>query len=860
MKTTLHPTRTTRIPASSPSRPSLLMRLAASLCLAAIAPAGRAAEPAPGPDAEGVAFFESRIRPVLVAHCHQCHAADSKSIRAGLLVDTRESIRAGGDSGQPGVVPGDPAASGVFVAITSTDPETRMPPKGPLPEHVIADFRTWIALGAADPREAGGTRPAAPRHEVDVAAGREHWSFRKPVAAAVPAVRNTDWPRGDIDRFLLAGMEAAGVAPVADADRPTLIRRLSFDLTGLPPTPEEVHDFVADTSATAVESLVDRLLASPRYGERFARHWLDVARDAESNGKESNFPYPHAWRYRDWVIAAFRDDKPYDLFLQEQLAGDLLRADGPRDQAEKIIATGFLALGPKGLNDQNPRQFHMDLVDEQIDVVSQAMLGLTLACARCHDHKFDPVSQRDYYALAGIFLSTETLYGTYAQQQNLRPSTLIELDAAAGQPAAVSPLEPADLERLRREFTALDEAAMDLERDAMAERRAGTDAQPAAFLRVRAARDRVSGARSDLDLFQPDGSPRTLAMGVLDRRQPRDGQLLARGEVDQPGEVVPRGLVEVLCAADEPRKIASGSGRLDLAFWIASPENPLTARVMANRVWLKLMGQGIVATPDNFGVMGMKPTHPELLDHLALALVADGWSVKKLVRRIVLSRAYQLASVHDAGNHTIDPDNRLRWRMDRRRLDAEAIRDAMLAVSGTLEERPPVGSPVARIREDRQGVIRLLTEMRSRRALERSIYLPIVRDQVPDFLNLFDFPDASLVSGQRDTTNVPSQGLFLLNNPEAIELAAAFARRVEALPGTPAERLARAHEMALGRPPTAEEQEAMMRFWTGFQHRPQAEAAGSGDRTAADRGRNERLTGLAVCQALFASAEFRHVH
>jgi cytochrome c553 len=856
------PTRTARIPAFRPSPPGLRLGLVASLCLATVATAGRAAEPAPvlRADADGVAFFESRIRPVLVAHCQECHAADSKTIRAGLLVDTRESIRAGGESGQPGVVPGDPAASAVFAALTSTDPKTRMPPKGPLPEHVVADFRKWIAMGAADPREAGGPRPAALRREVDVAKGREHWSFRPPVAAAIPAVHDTAWPRGDIDRFLLAGMEAAGVKPVADADRPTLIRRLSLDLTGLPPLSEEVRAFVADTSATAVESLVDRLLASPRFGERWARHWLDVARYAESNGKEANFPYPHAWRYRDWVIASFRDDKPYDLFLREQLAGDLLRADGPRDQAEKIIATGFLALGPKGLNDQNPRQFHMDLVDEQIDVVSQSMLGLTLACARCHDHKFDPVSQRDYYALAGIFLSTETLYGTYGQQQNLRPSTLIELDAAAGQPAAVSPLEPADLERLRREFETLDQAAMDLERDALAERRAGTGAGPTAFLRVRAARDRVSGARSDLDLFHPDGSPRTLAMGVLDRMQPRDGQLLARGEVDQPGEVVPRGLVEVLCAADEPRKIAAGSGRLDLAYWITSAENPLTARVMANRVWLKLMGQGIVATPDNFGVMGMKPTHPELLDHLALAFVADGWSVKKLIRRIVLSRSYQLASVHDAANHAVDPDNRLRWRMDRRRLDAEAIRDSMLAVSGTLEERPPIGSPVARIREDRQGVIRLLTEMRSRRAPERSIYLPIVRDQVPDFLNLFDFPDASLVSGQRDTTNVPSQGLFLLNNPEAIELAAAFARRVEALPGTPAERLAQAHEMALGRPPTADEEQAMLRFWTGFGHRPQAEPTGSSDRSAADRGRDERLTALAICQALFASAEFRHVH
>jgi len=806
--------------------------------------------------AEGLAFFEKKIRPVLVEHCHQCHAADAKVVRGGLLVDSQEALRAGGESGRPGVVPGDPNASSIYLAINHADADERMPPKARLPDHVIADVRTWIEMGAPDPRTAVDGQ-ATGRRVIDVVEGRKHWAFQRPAAAPAPAVRRADWPRSDIDRFLLAGMEAAGVSPIADADRATLIRRLSFDLTGLPPTPEEVRAFVADPSPSAVEALVDRLLDSPRFGERWARHWLDVARYAESNGKESNFPYPHAWRYRDYVIASFRDDKPFDLFLREQIAGDLLRAAGPRDQAEKIVATGFLALGPKGLNDQNPRQFHMDLVDEQIDVVSQAMLGLTLACARCHDHKFDPVSQRDYYALAGIFLSSETLYGTYAQQQNLRPSTLIELDTAAGQPASVAPLPPADMERLRRELAGLDETAGEMEREAIAARRAGKEGDVATFIRVRAARDRASGARSDLDLFHPDGSPRTLAMGVLDRPQPRNAQLLVRGDVDQAADAVPRGLVEVLCAADEPRKIAAGSGRLDLAYWIASPDNPLTARVMANRVWLKLMGQGIVATPDNFGVMGMKPTHPELLDHLALAFVADGWSVKKLVRRIVTSRAYQLASTHDDRNHGIDPDNRLRWRMDQRRLDAEAIRDAMLAVSGTLDERPPVGSPVARVREDRQGVIQLLTEMRTRRSPHRSVYLPIVRDQVPDILNVFDFPDASLVSGQRDTTNVPSQGLFLLNNPEAMELATAFARRLGDLPGTIPEKLSRGHEMAVGRPPNAAERAAIERFWQEF---PSRVDTGFAKDTPEHRQQAQRMAGVAYCQALFGSAEFRCLH
>jgi len=684
--------------------------------------------------------------------------------------------------------------------------------------------------------------------ERDLTAGRRHWALQKPVAPAAPAVTDTDWPRTDIDRFLLAAMEEAGVKPVADAGREALLRRLSFDLVGLPPTPAEIEAFLADTAPDAVERLVDRLLASPRFGERWARHWLDVARYADSSGKETNVPYPHAWRYRDWVIDAFNADMPYDQFLKAQLAGDLLEHAGPADQAQNIIATGFLALGPKALNTRDRRQFQMDLVDEQIDVMSQAMLGLTLACARCHDHKFDPVTQRDYYALAGIFMSSETLYGKGPQLQNINPSTLIELPPEAGLPAAVAPLSRAELVRLEREVEGLAESAGEMTRSALAARRDGpTGDKPGnnagMFVRVRVARDRLAGAQSDLDQFHADGTPRTLAMGVLDRPQPVDSPLLERGEVDQPGETVPRGLVEVLCGPDEPRKIAAGSGRLDLAFWIASRDNPLTPRVMANRVWLKLMGAGLVPTPDNFGLMGMDPSHPELLDHLAVVFMDDGWSVKKLIRRIVLSRGYQLAAVHDEANFAIDPDNRLRWRMDQRRLDAEVIRDAMLAVAGRLDLEPTPGSPVARLREDRRGTNQMLGEFRTRSDDCRSIYLPIVRDQVPDALFVFDFPDASLVSGQRDESNVPAQALYLLNNDDVVSLAGSFADRVARLPGSMPDRLAAAFEMALGRRPTATERRAINGFCRDF-----------------SRQYAERLALTTYCQALFATAEFRHLN
>jgi hypothetical protein len=714
-----------------------------------------------------------------------------------------------------------------------SDMQTPRPGISSLPTPTLILATVVLALV---PLAARGTESSGPA----AGDGRDHWAFQRPELPAVPAAAG-DWARTDVDRFLGAALETAGVRPVADAERATLARRLFFDLVGLPPTPTEVEAFVADPSPDAVASLVDRLLASSAFGERWARHWLDVARYAESNGKESNFPYPHAWRYRDWVIGAFNADLPYDEFLRRQIAGDLLRHGGPSDQARKIAATGFLALGPKGLNERDRRQFRMDMVDEQIDVVSQAMLGLTIACARCHDHPFDAVTQRDYYALAGIFLSTDTLYGTYQQQQNTHASTLIELDTDAGLPAAVAPLTAADLERLRRRMTEFEESAAEIQRAAMAARTAGDQSQAVSFLQARVARDRVTSSRSDLDLFRADGTPRTLVMGALDRPEPVDAAVLLRGELDQADGTVPRGLVEVLCRPDEPRNIAEGSGRLDLAFWIASRDNPLTARVLVNRVWLKLMGRGLVATPDNFGVMGEEPTHPDLLDHLAVTFMEDGWSLKRLIRRIVLSRGYQLASTHDATNHALDPDNRLHWRMDKRRLDAEAIRDAMLAVSDRLDPTPEPGSPVARLTEDRQGVFRMLGEMRGWRSPRRSIYLPIVRDQIPEFLSVFDFPDASLVSGARDATNVPAQGLFLLNNPEVVDLATAFAARVAAADGPLAERLAAAFALAFGRRPGTTEREAAALF------------------VARSPDTDERRLLETYCQALFASAEFRYL-
>ncbi|HYH63457.1 MAG TPA: DUF1549 domain-containing protein, partial [Urbifossiella sp.] len=636
------------------------------------------------PTAEQLAFFEKKVRPVLVEHCYKCHSGDSEKVKAGLALDTRAGTRAGGDSGAA-VVPGSPERSLLVRAIRSTDQATAMPPKGKLPDHVVADLEAWVKMGAPDPRD--GAKVA--RQEIDVVKGREFWSFQPPKKASAPAVKDAAWPRSDIDRFLLAALEAKGLHPVGDADRRTLIRRVYLDLTGLPPTAEEVEAFAADADAKAFEKVVDRLLASPRFGERWGRHWLDVARYAETSGKTANFNFPHAWRYRDYVIAALNADKPYDVFVKEQLAGDLLPSADPTVRAERLIATGFLAIGPRALNERNGIQYELDTADEQIDVTTQAFLGITAACARCHDHKFDPIPQRDYYALAGIFRSTETCYGTVRFVQSQRPSPLLELPKGCGLPAAVEPLTAAGR-------AATEKAIADITQRMKDTKEPINNIFNAAQLAL---------SRSKLDSFDADGAPKLLAMGARDKpagfgggfgppkgakggfgpglfgsRNVADSPLYVRGEVDKPGEIVPRGFLQVLTPS--PRPIRAGSGRKELAEWVASKDNPLTARVMVNRVWLNLFGQGLVPTPDNFGVAGRPPTNPALLDSLAVTFVEDGWSVKKLIRRIVLSRAYQLDSRTDARNAEADPDNALVWRMSPRRLDAEALRDSMLAAGG----------------------------------------------------------------------------------------------------------------------------------------------------------------------------------
>lgn len=788
--------------------------------------------PASGtPTAEQVAFFEKKIRPVLVDSCYSCHSADSKKLRGGLRLDSREGVLQGGDSG-PIVMPGDPRKSLLIQVLHHQGKVPKMPPKEKLSDEVVADFEKWVRQGAPDPRVGGA--PVA-RVEIDVEKGREFWAFQPPVRHSPPAVIDKSWPRSESDSFLLCKLEERGLRPVADADPRSLLRRVSIDLIGLPPTPEEVEAFARDPSPQAFATIVDLLLASPRFGERWGRHWLDVARYAETSGRQVNFNYPYAWRYRNYVIDAFNADKPFDQFVREQIAGDLLETAEPSQRAEQQIATGFLAIGAKPHSERNELQFQMDVIDEQIDTLSQAFLGLSVACARCHDHKSDPIPQRDYYALAGILRSSETCYGTIRVIQCLHPSPLLEFPRESGLAPGLEPLAPDKKKTLERQVLEIRERREN-------QAKTGMPMTGADF-------NNLATSESKLASYAPDGTPRLLAMGVRERKAPIDCPLYVRGEVEKPGAAVPRGVVQVV-SRQTIAIPARPSGRLELANWLASSQNPLTARVLVNRVWFHLFGRGLVATLNNFGTSGMEPSHPELLDDLAVSFMEDRWSIKRLIRRLVLSRAYQLSSCHDEANFKIDPDNALVWRIQPRRLNAEALRDSLLAASGELVLTPPPGSPVAASGEGPSTLLMRQLAQLDGRDFHRAVYLPVLRDSLLDSLALFDFADPNQVTGDRGSTNVPAQGLFLLHSPFVQGRAEAAAVRLLAERAQDKERLQRAYLTILGRPPTDRERQAADQFLARYA----PILARDGIATA----QRPKAAWAALCQALFASVDFLH--
>jgi mono/diheme cytochrome c family protein len=1052
--------------------------------------------PAVADDPASAEFFESKIRPVLVQHCFQCHAADAKIVRGGLLLDTAESLRRGGDSGAV-IVPGNSSESLLIQALRYEAGE--MPPSGRLPKSVVDDFAAWVDAGAPDPRT-GGTAPTRP--VIDLAAGRRFWSFIPPALPALPQLPDTSRVQTPIDQFIFAAHAARGLTAVQPADRRELIRRATFDLLGLPPQPADVAAFLADSSPDAFTKVVDRLLASPHYGERWGRYWLDVARYSEDQAHTfSVTPNTNGFRYRDWVIDAFNRDLPFDEFVRQQIAADLLPAD-PEQRLQNLPALGYFGLGAQYYKNTDAAKAAADELDDRIDTLTRGFLGLTVSCARCHDHKFDPIPQQDYYSLAGIFRSSRlhnaplvpdakvqehqqaqqrlkdmeqqlqklltdaaprarerrlaessrylqaawiirrpaaaneaaftvdkvaaawqldngilkrwleflssgesahplfrawfdslqspvaanigTLAAdvpsavpeaavvaadavqrhlqllqksrsgslTAAEEQELqqhtpagnarwtspvvnrsRPSIAIDLDLTGASqlhlvvtdggngascdhadwalPVLVTTSGEVRLTSLKWRSATASYGSINIDRNVNGNplRIGGTPQEfgigthstshivydlPPGTLRFRgtagldnsgtdqggdcganatvqfriyteppadlqttqtdllaqiagekgvyaidpakleehleaAEREELAKRRTELEQARKDAPGMYPIAHVIVDAQPADMKVFLRGNPANEGEVAPRRFLRVL-AGDDPPQFRDGSGRLQLAQAIASPQNPLTARVIVNRIWQQHFGRGLVGTPDNFGKLGEQPSHPELLDYLAVRFIESGWSLKWLHREILLSATWQLSSTRTAANEEQDADNRYLWRANRRRLDVEAWRDALLAVSGRLN--PQFGGPSTSLAD--AGNVR------------RTVYAFISRHELDNMLRLFDFPDANITSATRAETTVPQQQLFVLNSPFMLNQARAFAARLQREAGDdPAARIRLAFQLAFSRDPSAAELQLGLDYMA---------AADSGDQPQNSLNRWERYA-----QILLAANEFLYI-
>ena len=885
-------------------------------------------------------FFEMRVRPVLASNCFTCHTS---SKMGGLQVDSRESLLKGGGRGAA-VVPGDPGGSLLIQAVSHSHDELKMPPQGKLKRREIEDLAAWIKAGAAWPETTTASSAAKSGAKPITAEQRNFWAFRPVRKPELPSVENEAWVRNPIDRFVLARLEAEGLKPAGPASKRTLIRRAYFDLVGLPPTPEQIDAFLGDTSSNAFLAVVEDLLASPHYGERWGRHWLDVARYSDDRLASTQMdPYPNSFRYRDWVIEAFNDDMPYDLFVKAQIAGDLIagKTPGNRDAGseEGRLAGG---LGFYGLSSLLQGQ------DDRVDATVRGFLALTVGCARCHDHKFDPIPTEDYYALLGIFNSTELdeyplakapVVEEYERQEEkvgteeeafeqfLAIQSVQLVDVLSSQTShyitaawqVLGPLEPdvervarsesLDLETLERwvrylgatprhhplfgewdkllaardptakQVTGLAASMQELVIEVIAEKkeldeknkvRLGEDKEARKLNEIELLslerdryflwrdlasnqgfkmpaefesgilyyggrkidrfldgvwRDHVRTKRARLEALRemmPEKYPFFHVVSDVD--EPKNEHVYVRGNKANLGDEVPRRFLSVL-SDEEPKPFTQGSGRLELAEAIASPRNPLTARVMVNRIWLNHFGQALVRTPSNFGRMGERPSHPELLDYLAARFVELNWSVKALHREIMLSATYGLAATSNAENQAkneeADPENRLLWRANRRRLDVESMRDSLLFVSGRLDAS--LGGEAANLVEDAN--------------LRRTVYGYVSRRRLDTMLGLFDFPNPTVTSPRRILTSTPLQGLFFLNSGLVMDAADALAERLQEDAGDNSRaRIQRAYRLLFGREPSGDE----MRLGREF-----VEA--------------EPDSWPQYAQALLSSAEFLHV-
>lgn len=943
--------------------------------------------PTPLQAADKADFFEKRIRPLLVEHCYECHSADKK-IKGGLRLDTQEGWKIGGDTG-PAIKPNQPDGSLLIKAISYTDRDLEMPPKNKLAAADIEALRQWIAEGAVDPRTGDAPVVTQPKHKApDVITGRQFWAFQLPKDVPIPEVHNQKWPRQTLDHFILNRLEKEKLQPAPDASPEVLGRRLYYDLIGLPPTPEELDQFVAAmASETGYEKMVDKLLTSPHFGERWGRHWLDMVRFAESSGGGRSLPFKDAWRYRDYIIESLNQDVPLDRLITEQLAGDLLPSKNSAEKRRNLIATGFLALGPTNYEEQDKHMLRMDIVDEQIETVGKAFLGMTIGCARCHDHKFDPIPTKDYYALAGIFRSTGTiknyvdnvahwveaplpLDGEAEQQMQTRETRLAALktsiDTAKGnlkklQPKPetldkTSPIPPEKIRgvvvddamakrvgdwkastvyptyigdgythdknenkgactltfvpvipksgryEVRFSYTSLNNRAKNVPitifhadgeatvhvdetetppidsrfvslgqyrfekngegyilltnegtkgfvtADAMVfipveeldkeEAKTGKKQKP----ELAKAEALVKSLEKEMKAFTASGEVRPEAMSVQEGKDIADCAIHIRGSIHNLGEIAPRGFLSV-ANYEQPLSFSpKESGRRELANWITSAKNPLTSRVLSNRIWMWLFGEGLVRTVDNFGITGELPSHSELLDRIALDFMNDGWSLKRTVKRYVMSRAYRMKSQSPS---VADPDNRLLSHQCRRRLDAESIRDSMLMVSGAIDLQFGGSTAKASAIDPNTDVAQNLEYSFVFTDSRRSIYTPAFRNKRLELFEAFDFADINQTIGKRNSSTIAPQALYFLNHPFVMDQSRKAAERLLKSSGGDETLITLAYRQTLGRIPTERELPLAQSF---------VQISGS------DTPETRQDNWAQFIQCLFASVDFRYLN
>ena len=769
-------------------------------------------------DEAGFKFFENRIRPILASRCYECHGPDSGVGKAKLRLDSIDAILKGGRSG-PALIPGAPERSLIILAVRH-DGDVAMPPKKKLAQTDIDALAAWIKMGAPWPggeQRGQSAKSVSAAHQRDEAA-RAFWAFQPRRVTPPPDVADSRWPLTPIDHFILKKLESKGLRPAPPAEKRILLRRATLDLIGLPPTVLETEAFLRDNDKLAFQRVLDRLLASPHYGERWGRHWLDLARYADSNGMDDNLAYSDAWRYRDYVITAFSADKPYDRFVLEQLAGDLLAETEPDRRDELVVATGFLAIGPKMLAEDDPAKQQMDIVDEQLDTSSRVFMALTMGCARCHDHKFDPLEMSDYYALAGIFKSTQTMI-SHRVDSKWNTTGLGSIQTA---------LRLDDLEQI---IDRHDNLLVNGNADRMAPgaRDAHTkllDAAKAEYAALPKAMAVVEGTASDLEIF-------------------------LRGNHLTRGPLVARRFPTVLAGAEPPAIDRKRSDRLELARWLTRASHPLTSRVIVNRVWRWHFGRGLVGSVDNFGKLGQLPTHPELLDWLADRLVSGRWSLKELHKQIMLSRTYQMTTRWNRHAAAIDPENALLSHMPRRRMDAEELRDSILAVGGLLENKMQ-GSLLSTAPFQDLSAGGLSRSPSLYESSRRSVYRPVLRGALNEMYRTFDFPDPAVSSGDRAVTTVASQALFMMNSRLVHSSSSTVATKLlEDTRATDRDRIKQSCELILGRRAEPIEVEQWHAFLSLYEQRASLTAKLPGD--------SRRTAWEGLCRALLSSNEFLYV-